>query len=231
MHIWRALLSQDPSQSRYHYPFLSQDEQHRAEKLRTPHPRNQFVSTRGILRLLLSRYAGIPPLDIQFSTLPYGKPILARPSTPNFHFNVSHCKGMAILGISRDYPVGVDVEGIDREVHTQDIAARYFSARESAHLASLPSDEHIHTFFDYWTCKEAYLKMIGKGISGGLSECEITLRTGNLAVEASPKSEPGPPCTLSRIRPGEKYTGAVAVETSPADFSFFSWVDEGTLGF
>ena len=41
--------------------YLSADELTRADRCRTPHPQYQFVITRGILRMLLSRYMEVRP--------------------------------------------------------------------------------------------------------------------------------------------------------------------------
>jgi len=165
VHVWRAPLGESPERASRFRPYLSESELTRADRCRVPHPQYQFVVTRGVLRTLLSRYAGVSPTEIHFENQSHGKPMLVTPSADPIQFNVSHARGMALIAISLQHAVGIDVEWIDRTVQDRDIAERYFSKRESAHLMSLPPRERTQQFFSYWTCKEAYLKMEGRGIT------------------------------------------------------------------
>ena len=61
--------------------------------------------------------------------------------------------------------VGVDVEAIRATADVGGIAARFFSQAERRALASLPRGQRAEASFQCWTCKEAY----GKGVGAGLS--------------------------------------------------------------
>jgi 4'-phosphopantetheinyl transferase len=64
--------------------------------------------------------------------------------------------------------IGVDVERTDRIVEFEMLAARFFSASETAALARIRTDPRTR-FYDLWTLKEAFIKATGKGLSQPLS--------------------------------------------------------------
>lgn len=227
VHVWRVHLEDSPGQAARYRADLSADEHTRAERCRAPHPQYQFVSTRGILRRLLSQYVGVPAANLRFESNLQGKPTLADPSSLPVLFNVSHTRGMALLAVTVEHAVGIDVETIDRTISAQDIAVRYFSPQESAYLAALSPENRTQEFLAHWTCKEAYLKMLGVGLSGGLAKCEITLDPDGLKANVLPSNEPNREndCSLLRINAGQAHIGALAVEGPSAKVSFLDWKD------
>ncbi len=94
-----------------------------------------------------------------------GKPYLV--DFPDFHFSLSHSGDIVVCAVST-VPVGVDLE-LPRPVRSG-IAARWFSPEEQCFLTQNPS-----AFFDLWMAKEAVLKEIGCGISGGLKQVSVCL--------------------------------------------------------
>jgi 4'-phosphopantetheinyl transferase len=225
VHVWRAHLDDMPVQATRYYSLLSADERAKAERYRVPHLQNQFIVTRGILRKLLSHYAGVPAAKLRIENNSQGKPALASPSLLDLQFNVSHTSGMALMAFTVEYAVGIDVERTDRVVDDRNIAARCFSSRESAHLMSLLPENRTQEFFIYWTCKEAYFKMRGMGISGGLNQCEIAFDPDGSKADvwltdgANRKDE----CSLFRVNGGELHIGALAVERPLMDVLFWDW--------
>jgi 4'-phosphopantetheinyl transferase len=135
---------------------------------------------------------------------------------------------MALIAVTLHYAVGIDVEWIDRKIQDGEIAERYFSAGESAYLASLTQPERTCQFFWYWTCKEAYLKMQGKGITGGLAHCEISIEHDQPEVKLSGPDQQGQQenVSLCRMRAGSEHVGAVALATPFAHISYWNWQDE-----
>ena len=62
VHIWKLRLSETNTGPEEFYKYtLSRDEKERAEILRFPKDRINFVLSRGHLRGLLSKYLGLPP--------------------------------------------------------------------------------------------------------------------------------------------------------------------------
>ena len=225
--VWRVLLDDSPDRASLFRTHLTDVERSKADRCHAPHPQYQFVITRGILRILLSRYLEVSPTNIHFALQPLGKPMLDTRLEKPIQFNVSHTRGMALIAIARQYPVGIDVERIDRKIQECDIAERYFSKRESAYLASLPLPERTNQFFSYWTCKEAYLKMQGKGISEGLAQCELAIDLEKPEVRLSHPDQQGlkENYSLYRIRAGDEHIGAVALAWPLAQISFLNWED------
>lgn len=103
----------------------------------------------------------------------YGKPYF--PSLPDFHFNFSDSGRFVVLAVSSEGPVGIDLQqivpvraGIDR------MAARFYTKEEAEALSAVSSPaEKERMFFRLWTIKEAYLKFLGIGLSGGMNRYSL----------------------------------------------------------
>jgi 4'-phosphopantetheinyl transferase len=145
---------------------LSPDERVRASRFRLDRDRSRFIRIRGALRTLLGGYLGVGPADLVFEYGAHGKPALAGGYRDALKFNVSHSNGLALMAISPDVEVGLDVEGVRPMPDAEDIAARFFSAREAEELQALPAVFRTAAFFSCWTRKEAYLKAVGRGLAG-----------------------------------------------------------------
>lgn len=97
----------------------------------------------------------------------FGKPAFSDASLPTF--SLSHSGSVAACAISDEGPVGVDVQEL-REMRGRSdingIAARFFHPAEKQAL-DLVSDitERHRLFYTIFSCKEAYVKMTGLGIS------------------------------------------------------------------
>lgn len=93
----------------------------------------------------------------------HGKPYI---EGSGMRFNVSHSGGRIAVALA-DAEVGVDIERI-RPINPR-VAERYFTAAENQYIALAGnSAETQRRFFEIWTAKEAYLKLYGVGLGGGL---------------------------------------------------------------
>jgi 4'-phosphopantetheinyl transferase len=143
---------------------LSKGEQRRSERFRRQRDRQHFIVARGILRDILARYLRQRPREIRFGYGLHGKPYLTRaPGAESLQFNLSHSDGMAVYAISTQYRVGIDIERI-RPIPYVGLL-REFSPAERSAISLLPEDEQREAFFRLWTCKEAYVKANGQGMS------------------------------------------------------------------
>jgi 4'-phosphopantetheinyl transferase len=175
VHVWRVELDLPESQLQQFVKLLSEDEVARAERLYFQQHRQRFIAGRGILRTILGRYLNVTPQELEFSYEAFGKPVLAdKFSDSKIWFNLSHCQGMALCGVSFDRQIGVDLEYIRPVTDVLVLAQQFFSPTEYAVMKSLPPNQKQEIFFRYWTCKEAYLKATGAGISQ-LQQIEVTL--------------------------------------------------------
>ena len=149
---------------------LSQDERDRAARFRFDIHRDRYTSARGALRTVLGALTATPPEKVEFIYGDHGKPDL---KSRGVHFNLSHSDHRAIIAVTRVAPVGVDVERMNPDRANPDIARRFFAAQEIADLNGLTASEYTNAFFQCWARKEAVLKAVGTGISGGLSSFAV----------------------------------------------------------
>jgi hypothetical protein len=89
---------------------LSSDEHQRARRLVKKEDALHFMAARAGLRMILGAEIGESPRDVTFQLSPSGKPRLANHG--DMHFNLSHSSGHAVLVLSRQQPVGIDIERI-----------------------------------------------------------------------------------------------------------------------
>lgn len=121
---------------------------------------------------LLASYLGCAPGDLHIVRDGHGKPRLA--DAP-LEFNVSHSGGAVLIGVSRDQPLGVDLELSRRSRPVLGLARRYFHPDEAAALTALPEAGRQGAFLRLWSCKEALLKAQGRGIAFGLHRIVFAL--------------------------------------------------------
>ena len=88
-------------------------------------------------------------------------------------FNLSHTQQVALLAVTLDKDVGIDIEHIDRKTDWKGICQRFFTKPEQEALFSLAESQQELAFYTLWTRKEAYMKVLGTGLS--LSPTEFTL--------------------------------------------------------
>lgn len=118
-------------------------------------------------RFILSQKLGINSKAIVFSKSENGKPYLEKSIT---RFNLSHSGNWVVMALGNS-EVGIDVELI-RPVNYR-IAERFFSPAEVRLLNSKKEDDKLDYFFDLWTLKESYLKLIGTGLTRSLNSFSI----------------------------------------------------------
>jgi 4'-phosphopantetheinyl transferase len=177
-----ASLDRGPSEVRFLESILAKDEMDRANRLHFRKDRERFVAGRGLLRMILSSYVGLPPGEIIFTYGSRGKPGVARQEgRRSIEFNLAHSGGTAIYAITRDRAVGVDIEAFQPDFPTEDVARNFLSLAERAALRSLPKDMQSVAFFKCWTRKEAFIKALGDGFSCPLSDFDVSLTPGEPA--------------------------------------------------
>jgi len=176
VHLWWISLDVSEENLQTFISLLSEAEKTKAKRFKFPQHQRRYQAVHGILRIILARYLNLDPTQINFTHSDRGKPYLTNDCNPlNLQFNLSHSENMAIVGISRDRPNGVDLEKIRPMETAEQLAKRFFCASEYDLLTQAIPEERDKLFFQLWTAKEAYLKAIGEGISGGLNQVEIAL--------------------------------------------------------
>jgi 4'-phosphopantetheinyl transferase len=115
--------------------------------------------------------------------------------------------------MARTHDIGIDVESRARMLPTAELARRFFSRSEAAHLAPLDAPLRQARFLALWTLKEAYLKARGFGLSLPLDSIRATTADDvSLDVVLRRDVEPEPAAwSFLPFRLGVHYSGAVAV--------------------
>lgn len=114
--------------------------------------------------LLLRRYLRLAPQDpLPMGRSRRGKPFLAAGIGP-LDFNLSHTQGMALLAVSGDGSVGIDVERLRPIRDPVRIAARVWPDATVNRLVERPAGEQRQAFFTEWTRFEACQKALGRGV-------------------------------------------------------------------
>ncbi|RCJ14501.1 4'-phosphopantetheinyl transferase [Nostoc sp. ATCC 43529] len=206
IHVWRINLDQPELQLQNLRETLSSDEITRAERFHFPQHRQRFIAGRGILRSILGRYLGIQASEVKFNYQQRGKPVLAETfAKSGLKFNLSHSQELGLCAVNCQREIGVDLEYIRPVSDLEALAKRFFLAREYEMLRSLSSNQQQEAFFRYWTCKEAYLKATGDGLSQ-LEEVEVFLTPTEPA-----KLQISEDWSLFELVPANNYVSAVAV--------------------
>ena len=121
-------------------------------------------STHDFIQQVLAHY--LPPQPracIQLKRNPSGKPQLKDLRFRELQFNASHTKNLMVCAVAQGMALGVDVEFLPRKNRLKEIAERYFHPDEISHLDALRDvTQQRLAFFELWTCKEAYIKALGK---------------------------------------------------------------------
>ena len=145
--------------------YLSYASDERLEKInKLKHDCDKSISLLSHLfaRWQISRDLSIPFDNVTFSYNEYGKPYIEK---EDYHFSISHSHNI-IAFTSHSSPVGIDIQKIDE---TSSLSAmRFFTEKEKEYIAS-----DVNRFFEIWTKKEAYLKMLGVGLSKPLSSFDV----------------------------------------------------------
>lgn len=142
---------------------LTDEEHARSAKFRSANDSVRWAHFRSALRNILSASLGIPPRKVPIAISPYGKPLLAAPYG-HLHFNLSHSESLALVAVSTDGPVGIDLEPLTRAADLLDYQRSFCHPLEITRLQSVPRKHLAELLLEIWTYKEALLKAIGTGL-------------------------------------------------------------------
>lgn len=141
---------------------LSAADRQRAASFRFPEHAQRWSRYRAALRMILAECTGDEPRNVAITEGEHGKPCLANST---LHFNLSHDDTLALVAVSVNGAVGIDLESIHRAKDLPACAGTFCHPEE---LAGLPSDRDL---LRIWTAKEACVKASGTGFT--VSPCEI----------------------------------------------------------
>lgn len=163
IHIWKFPVM--PA----NFYFLNDEEKTIAQRFRFDEDRIRFSVGRQSLRLLLSRYLLVQPLEIILSGEKNQKPFIISPSS-RIHFNISHSGGWVLIAVATD-ELGIDIELVDGDFSYREILTEHFNQEETDFITK--STNPAHAFYYLWTRKEALTKAWGTGLQENLKSVHV----------------------------------------------------------
>ncbi|MFZ0807231.1 MAG: 4'-phosphopantetheinyl transferase superfamily protein [Candidatus Sulfotelmatobacter sp.] len=214
-HIWNFSLGASESWRAICEQPLSSDEVARASRFHFERDALRFKIARGTVRVILGAYLNVPAGELRFVSTKNGKPSLVEPKS-DLRFNLSHSADRGMLGVAMGREIGVDVEAIRPDVETDKLAERFFSQRERESIRALPQPDRVSAFFRCWSCKEAFLKAQGVGLSRGLGSFDVEVNSARPAhlIATRPDAGEATKWHLHEVKGAAGYAAAVAVEGS-----------------
>ena len=154
--------------------------------------RAEHLAGRALLRVALQDWTGRPALSHTLRVGPNGKP----ECVDGPELGVAHSRGVVLCVLAPVGRIGVDVELPVPGRAIGGIADRYFSGDESRWIGG-----RSERFYMLWVLKEAYLKALGVGLSGGLDALRCAIDPPRIDADA-PGSRERPALALYAIETG-----------------------------
>lgn len=230
IHVWCTRFDRPDTRLRDMIALLSKDERARAERYQLERDFQLFILRRGLLRKILAGYLKVPADQLLFQTNEYGKPFLKNKiGNQSIFFNCSHANNLVLYAFSFSYEIGIDVAHIHSFSDMDNIVTRYFSLPERLEYNLLPRENRQYAFFRGWTCKEACLKAVGKGLNHGLECIQVILdprqkaQLRNIDIDSINAAD----WSLEIIEPMPDYTAALSVDAKEDEYKckYWKWVE------
>lgn len=231
MQIWHLDLRLDRSTFHRACALLDPHERARCDRLASSTLRHRFAAAHAGLRRVLGHRLHCPPAQVLLARDPGGKPRLRPGPGRALHFSLSHAGDHALVAISAEHPVGVDLELLPpgQEV-TADLAGQ-MSPQETQAIADLPENARGLAALRCWVRKEALLKASGHGLAlaaAGLSvSCDESPRLlGSVISQYAPGH-----WQLAAQEHSGTWTGAVAWPGAPEIVEWLRWPEHAAIAY
>ena len=157
--------------------------------------RPESVLARGLAARALESYLGYKPSPeiLGGETRTHeGKPYFQ--DYPDFHYNISHSGRYVVCGVicgGKDpQPIGIDIQEIPTNPEkVLKIADHFFSDEEKESLRALvrggDSSSALLLFCRYWTARESYMKLTGRGLAEPFNSFRPDLDHGRIRTTKS----------------------------------------------
>ena len=160
LHLWLIDLDIGPA----HFElYLDNEERNRAGRMLDAAGSRRFVTARGCLRKIVGDYLTFDARSIAFRYGIIGKPEIAHPSS-GLRFNLSHSGHLALLALTWQSDIGVDIEPLKPRSNMLPIVRKILGVNSYEALATMPEPERTVRFIEWWTTLEARAKCDGKGV-------------------------------------------------------------------
>ena len=157
--------------------------------------RPESVLARELTARALESYLGHKPSPEELACetrTPEGKPYFQ--DFPDFHYNISHSGRYVVCGVicgGKDpQPIGIDIQEIPTNPEkVLKIADHFFSDEEKESLRALvrggDSSSALLLFCRYWTARESYMKLTGRGLAEPFNSFRPDLDHGRIRTTKS----------------------------------------------
>jgi 4'-phosphopantetheinyl transferase len=206
--LWWCALHATASQLRSCASVLSAAEHVRAARFGSPLLRDRYMVGRAALRTVLAEVLGVAAGGVAIVRGPRGRPQLDTGAP--LDFNVSHTGDVALIGVTRQGRIGVDVERADRSINVTGIARKFLTPGERGRLAAFDSDAARRHVLRLWTCKEAMSKATGDALSAPFAAIDVDLRDGPVLRDGPGKYRPAG-WTLRAVEMPDDYLATIAL--------------------
>ena len=157
--------------------FVTAADRERCAALTHPRRRAECLAGRALLRHALEQFTGRSGLSHELRYTPEGKPeCVAGPA-----ISLSHSGEIVVCAVASGGSIGVDVETRKPRPLALTLAAQYFSPLEASWIEADPD----RRFEMLWVLKEAYLKVLGVGLAGGLGSLECRIEPPSIEAQVA----------------------------------------------
>ena len=215
--IWHIPLDPGPAVVARCLDLLDDAERAQLSRVASPELARRYAVAHGAVREVLGALVSAGPAGLRYRTGQWGKPELD--GYPGVHHNLSHSDELALLAVSADQAVGVDVERLRPSLRGRALADRYFLPAEARAVARRPAADQPWWYQRFWTRKEACGKVYGVplvvalrfGVHGQTVPPPVGGDRGRAAelVGAAPSQRS--PCRLVDVTTEPGYLAAVAM--------------------
>ncbi len=214
LHLWLVALPTEPGDLARLQRLLSSEERVEARRFHRPADRLRSVAARAALRTILAAYLQERPQALRLATGPSGKPCL-----DGLQFNLSHTGNLALVAVSKEKRIGVDIEKLRELPSMQAVLSFIFTDEERAFVESHSGEHRSRAFFLIWNRREAAAKALGLDLLTCFSRLEIPAAAYSAAGFQVPLA--GEDWWLRDFSPAPGYAGALCLEGKPAELSWY----------
>lgn len=125
-----------------------------AERFLQKVERRRFISGCGQLRIILSRYLEIEPVQISLGYALSGEPLTLQTPDP-LYFDWARADDLALVAVSTMENITLELERVCDFLPTQTLADHFFQLEERWDFLTSPPNERLQQFFSIWTGREA----------------------------------------------------------------------------
>lgn len=179
--------------------------------------RMQFIRVHAFLKKVLERYTHQPADQIHLMNGLNGKPtVICDHFHPPFFFNLSYRHDYALLAISNESRVGVDVEKVEEMEDFFPFLTDHFSQNEQKMILTEDSElRQLSLLYTLWAMKEAVVKSLAIGLPRKLSKYDLsTFLDQPMGIQ---QFDPTHFWRIETIPLAENYRAAVAVRAAEAN--------------